>query len=116
MSIDEQTELRGKTPVGAGAGQRVALSLRNVSKRYGPVQANNEISIDVYAGEIHAVLGENGSGKSTLLGMASGTVVPDNGVIEIDGRPLTSSSAKLAMQLGLGMAYQTMTEVIGLTA
>jgi ribose transport system ATP-binding protein len=115
VSVEEQTELRGKEPVDAGAGQRVGLSLRNVSKRYGPVQANSDVSIDVYAGEIHAVLGENGSGKSTLLGIASGTVVPDNGVIEIDGRPLTSSSAKLAMQLGLGMAYQTMTEVIGLT-
>jgi ribose transport system ATP-binding protein len=113
VSIDEQTELRASP--GDAAGQRVALSLRNISKRYGPVQANSDISIDVLAGEIHAVLGENGSGKSTLLGVASGTVVPDDGVVEIDGAPLTSASAKLAMKLGIGMAYQTMTEVIGLT-
>ena len=86
-----------------------------ISKRYGPVQANNDVSLEVYAGEIHAVVGENGSGKSTLLGIATGTVAADSGVVEIDGRPLTTASAKAAMALGLGMAYQTMTEVIGLT-
>ena len=96
-------------------GPAVALSLRGISKRYGPVQANDDVSIDVYAGEIHAVVGENGSGKSTLLGIASGTVVPDSGVVKIAGQALTSASAKMAMELGLGMAYQTMTEVIGLT-
>jgi ABC-type sugar transport system ATPase subunit len=96
-------------------GAAPVLSLREVSKRYGPVQANDNVSLDVYAGEIHAVVGENGSGKSTLLGIAAGTVAADSGVVEIDGRPLTSASAKLAMELGVGMAYQTMTEVIGLT-
>jgi ABC-type sugar transport system ATPase subunit len=93
----------------------IVLSVREVSKRYGPVKANDNISIDFRAGQIHALLGENGSGKSTLLGIASGIVVPDSGVIEIDGQPLTSASPKIAMQLGLGMAYQTMTEVAGLT-
>jgi ribose transport system ATP-binding protein len=91
------------------------LSLRGVSKRYGPVKANDDISIEFRAGEIHALLGENGSGKSTLLGIASGTVVPDSGVVEIDGQPFTSASPKNAMELGLGMAYQTMSEVAGLT-
>ena len=98
-----------------GSGALTVLSLRGISKRYGPVQANDDVSIDVLAGEIHAVLGENGSGKSTLLGIASGTVVPDEGVVEIAGEQLTTASAKVAMELGLGMAYQTMTEVIGLT-
>ncbi|HEY7628610.1 MAG TPA: sugar ABC transporter ATP-binding protein [Ilumatobacteraceae bacterium] len=91
------------------------LSVRGVSKRYGPVKANDDISIEFRAGEIHALLGENGSGKSTLLGIASGTVVPDAGEVEIAGRPLTSASPKAAMDLGLGMAYQTMSEVAGLT-
>jgi len=99
----------------AGDAPSAALSLLGISKRYGPVQANDDVSIEVYAGEIHAVVGENGSGKSTLLGIASGTVVPDSGAVEIAGRPLTSASAKMAMELGLGMAYQTMTEVIGLS-
>jgi ribose transport system ATP-binding protein len=103
------------SPANQGSGAPTVLSLRGISKRYGPVQANKDVSIDVHAGEIHAVLGENGSGKSTLLGIASGTVVPDEGIVEIAGQLLTSASAAVAMQLGLGMAYQTMTEVIGLS-
>jgi ribose transport system ATP-binding protein len=114
-STPDATKESRTVPPDADAPPPFALSLRGISKRYGPVQANDGISIDVYAGEIHAVLGENGSGKSTLLGIASGTVVPDEGVIEIAGRPLTSASPKEAMRLGVGMAYQTMTEVIGLT-
>jgi ABC-type sugar transport system ATPase subunit len=93
----------------------VALSLRGISKRYGPVQANRDITVEFRAGEIHAVLGENGSGKSTLLGVASGTVNPDEGEIEIGGRLLPSASAKEARALGLAMAYQTRSEVAGLT-
>jgi ribose transport system ATP-binding protein len=111
VSVGEETRVAREAPTGVS----IVLSLQNISKRFGPVQANSDISIEVYAGEIHAVLGENGSGKSTLLGIASGTVVPDAGVIEIDGQPLTTASASAAMQLGVGMAYQTMTEVIGLT-
>ena len=93
----------------------VVLSVRGISKRYGPVKANDNITIDFRAGEIHALLGENGSGKSTVLGIAGGSVQPDEGEVEIDGHRLTSASPKEAMRLGLGMAYQTMTEVAGLT-
>jgi ribose transport system ATP-binding protein len=111
MSVGEETRVASAATTRAP----VVLSLQSISKRFGPVQANNDVSIEVYAGEIHAVLGENGSGKSTLLGIASGTVVPDAGVVEIAGQQLTTASASAAMQLGVGMAYQTMTEVIGLT-
>jgi ribose transport system ATP-binding protein len=111
MAVEEMPRVSSEETVAAGP----VLSLREISKRYGPVQANDNISLDVYAGEIHAVVGENGSGKSTLLGVAAGTVAADSGVVEIDGQPLTSASAKMAMELGVGMAYQTMTEVIGLT-
>jgi ribose transport system ATP-binding protein len=112
MALDQMRQASSdEAPVGVAP----VLSLREISKRYGPVLANDNVSLDVYAGEIHAVVGENGSGKSTLLGIASGTVAADSGVVEIDGRRLTTASAKAAMALGLGMAYQTMTEVIGLT-
>jgi ribose transport system ATP-binding protein len=111
MSVGEETRVAPN----ASTRPPVVLSLQSISKRFGPVQANNDVSIEVSAGEIHAVLGENGSGKSTLLGVASGTVVPDSGVVEIAGQELTTASASAAMQLGIGMAYQSMTEVIGLT-
>ena len=88
------------------------LSLRNISKRYGAVQAVHEVSVDCHAGEIHALVGENGSGKSTLLGVASGFVAPDEGSVEIGGRPLATASVGDAIRLGLGMAYQTYSLVL----
>ena len=87
------------------------LSLRGLSKRFGVVQALKDVSLECRPGEIHAVVGENGSGKSTLLGIASGVLVPDTGVVEIAGRRLESSSPREAKRLGLGMAYQTRSEV-----
>jgi ribose transport system ATP-binding protein len=92
------------------------LSLRNISKRFGPVQANDDITIEFRAGEIHALLGENGSGKSTLLSIASGSQTPDSGTVEIGGEELPSANPRTAMLLGLGMAYQHLTSVVGLTA
>jgi ribose transport system ATP-binding protein len=89
----------------------VVLSLRGVSKRFGAVQAVREVSVDCRAGEIHALVGENGSGKSTLLGIASGFLAPDEGSVAIGGRPLATASVSQAMRLGLGMAYQTYSQV-----
>jgi ribose transport system ATP-binding protein len=101
-------------PTGDGVASPV-LSLHGISKRFGPVQANHDITVDVLAGEIHALLGENGSGKSTLLSIASGSLAPDTGTVEIAGERLPSASARTAMRLGLGMAYQHLTAVAGLT-
>jgi ribose transport system ATP-binding protein len=99
----------------AVAPDTVVLRLSGISKRFGPVQANDDISIEFRAGEIHALLGENGSGKSTVLSIASGSQTPDAGTVEIAGQPLSTPSPRAAMQLGLGMAYQHLTAVAGLT-
>ena len=93
----------------------VVLSLRGVSKRFGAVQAVREVSVDCRAGEIHALVGENGSGKSTLLGIASGFLAPDEGSVEIGGRPLATASVAEAIRLGLGMAYQTYSQVLAMS-
>jgi ribose transport system ATP-binding protein len=93
----------------------VVLSLRGVSKAFGVVQALRDVSFDCRAGEIHALVGENGSGKSTLLGIASGFVHPDEGTIEIGGRRRRRGSPAEARRLGLGMAYQTYSHVLGLS-
>src|SRR5947207_8873643 len=103
------------TSTNPGPEAPVVLSLHGVSKRFGTVQALREASVECRAGEIHAVVGENGSGKSTLLGIASGVLAPDQGTVEIAGRPLTSASAAEAQRLGLGMAYQTFSEVLDLS-
>jgi ribose transport system ATP-binding protein len=93
----------------------VVLSLRAVSKSYGAVRAVREVSVDCRAGEIHALVGENGSGKSTLLGIASGFLAPDEGSVEIGDRPLVKASVAAAIRLGLGMAYQTYSQVLDLS-
>jgi ribose transport system ATP-binding protein len=91
------------------------LALRGVSKRFGTVQALDDVSLGCRPGEIHAVLGENGSGKSTLLGIASGFLVPDEGLVEIAGQRLHTGNAAEALELGLGMAYQVYAQVLDLS-
>ena len=71
-----------------------AVSVRNVTKRFGPVLANDKVCLDIYRGEILALLGENGSGKTTLMNMLSGIYYPDEGEIYINGKPETSYTFK----------------------
>jgi ribose transport system ATP-binding protein len=91
------------------------LSVRGLSKAFGAVQALRDVSVDCRAGEIHALVGENGSGKSTLLGIASGFLAPDEGTVQIDGRRLAHHSPAAARRLGLGIAYQDYSHVLGLS-
>ena len=86
--------------------KQLAVRLKGVSKSFGPVQANNKVSLDIYRGEILALLGENGSGKTTLMNMLSGIYFPDAGEIEIDGRPVVIGSPKDAFDYGIGMIHQ----------
>jgi ribose transport system ATP-binding protein len=94
-----------------GPESPVVLSLRDVSKSFGAVQALRDVSVDCRAGEIHALVGENGSGKSTLLGVASGFLAADRGTVEIGGKELRRATPAEARSLGLGIAYQTYSHV-----
>lgn len=82
------------------------LTLSQVSKRYGSVQANKEIDLSVRAGSIHAVLGENGAGKSTLMKLIYGVEEPDTGEILWNGSPVNLSRPSDAQKLGIGMVFQ----------
>ncbi len=82
------------------------LRLAGVSKHFGPVQANHDITLEVAAGEIHCLLGENGAGKSTLMNILYGLVRPDAGEILLDGQPVTIQSPHRAIALGIGMVHQ----------
>ena len=82
------------------------LALRAISKRYPGVVANDGISLEVAAGEIHAILGENGAGKSTLVKIIAGAVAPDSGTMEFDGRPVAGADPAAARALGVAMVYQ----------
>ena len=82
------------------------LSLKGITKRFGRVTANSGIDLDVYPGQVHAILGENGAGKSTLMSVLSGRYRPDEGEILLRGRPVSFSSPARALEMGIGMVYQ----------
>jgi ABC-type uncharacterized transport system ATPase subunit len=82
------------------------LELRNVTKSYPSVVANDHVSLSVMPGEIHAVLGENGAGKSTLMKIIYGVTKADAGEIYWNGDPVTVSNPAEARRLGIGMVFQ----------
>ncbi len=82
------------------------LELSGISKQYPAVKANDQVSLKVEAGRIHAVLGENGAGKSTLMKIIYGAVQPDAGLMVWNGRPVQIKSPAQARQLGISMVYQ----------
>jgi simple sugar transport system ATP-binding protein len=92
------------------------IELRNITKSFGSVQANNGVCLDVERGEILALLGENGSGKSTLVNMLSGIYSPDSGSISIDGTPQVFASPNDAILAGIGMVHQHFKLVSVMTA
>ena len=83
-----------------------AVSMRNITKTFGSIVANDDVSLDIYKGEILSLLGENGSGKTTLMNMLSGIYFPDAGQILIDGQPVTIASPREAFEYGIGMIHQ----------
>jgi len=83
---------------------RIALS--GIVKRYGAMLANDDVTLSVAPGEIHALLGENGAGKSTLMKIVYGVVKPDAGEIAWEGVPVTIADPNAARALGIGMVFQ----------
>jgi general nucleoside transport system ATP-binding protein len=83
-----------------------AFAMRKIVKRFPGVVANNDVDLTIEAGEIHALLGENGAGKSTLMQILYGFHAMDSGSILIDGEPVTITTPKDAIALGIGMVHQ----------
>ena len=86
--------------------KNAAVQMRNITKTFGSVVANDRVWLDIYKGEILALLGENGSGKTTLMNMLSGIYAPDSGEIYINGREASIRSPKDAFSYGIGMIHQ----------
>src|SRR5207248_4522463 len=84
----------------------VVLEMRGIRKEFPGVVANDDVTFDVRRGEVHALLGENGAGKSTLMNILYGLYRPDSGEILLQGKRVSFSSARDAIQAGIGMVHQ----------
>ena len=94
------------TAVGRQQIAAPAIELRGISKAFGPVQANKDISIKVMRGTIHGIIGENGAGKSTLMSILYGFYKADSGEILIGGQPTQIPDSQAAIKAGIGMVFQ----------
>jgi ribose transport system ATP-binding protein len=82
------------------------LGLRNITKTYPGVVALHDVSLEIRRGEVHALVGENGAGKSTLIKTCSGAVMPDSGIITVNGKEFKSMSPRLSLENGIAVIYQ----------
>ena len=84
----------------------IVLEMRGITKEFPGIVANDGVSFELARGEVHALLGENGAGKSTLMNILYGLYKADAGEIVLRGKPVTFTSAKDAIEAGIGMVHQ----------
>ncbi|MFC5427837.1 ABC transporter ATP-binding protein [Paraburkholderia denitrificans] len=97
---------RQATGTASGSDTVPRLALAGITKQYPAVLANDDVTLSVVPGEIHALLGENGAGKSTLMKIVYGAVRPDAGEIRWEGQPVDIANPAAARKLGIGMVFQ----------
>ncbi len=94
----------GRAPRAVGAAP--VLAVDRIAKRFGAVEALREVSFEVQAGEVVALLGDNGAGKSTLVKIIAGNIMPDSGRLLFEGRPVEIDGPAAAKALGIETVYQ----------
>jgi len=104
--VTEQKPLNKRTARDRYTHLPPVVRLEGISKSFGRVRANHDITLDIRPGMIKALLGENGAGKSTLMSILSGRFPQDSGTIYIDGAPVRFTSPADALTAGIGMVYQ----------
>jgi ABC-type sugar transport system ATPase subunit len=84
----------------------IILSVKNITKKYPGVVAIDNVCMDFFQGEIHAIMGENGAGKSTLIKIIAGAEIPDNGIIEVNGQIFEKMRTRISRDMGIAIIYQ----------
>ena len=88
------------------SGPNPLIETNGLVKKFGSFTALNGVSLNVYPGEVHALLGDNGAGKSTLIKILSGVFLPTDGQIHVEGQPVSFASPRNATDAGIGTVYQ----------
>lgn len=91
------------------------VSITQVTKRFGPTLAVDQVSVDISAGRVHALMGENGAGKSTLMKILAGVHRPDEGEVRINGRPVVFTNPRQALAAGISTVFQELSLLPNLT-
>ena len=96
--------------------KKTLIDIQSVTKTFGKVIANKDVSLKFNSGEVHSILGENGAGKSTLMNMLSGIYTPDSGSVFVKGKKVRFNLPKDSIDMGIGMIHQHFKLVDILTA
>ena len=110
IAVEHPADLGGSMGATAGA-LAPAVELIGITKAFPGVVANKDITLSLYKGEVHCLLGENGAGKSTLMNILSGMYQPDEGTIRVGAKRSVIDTPKTAIELGIGMVYQHSTMI-----
>ena len=86
--------------------ENMILEARHISKYFGSLTANDDVSLSVRRGTVHAIIGENGAGKSTLMNVISGIYKPNRGEIYVEGKQVVFRNPNDATKCGIGMVHQ----------
>lgn len=109
MNLEVHSTLTGRDPDSACASPAAPyVRCRGISKSYGHVQALKNLDVDIFEGEILAIVGDNGAGKSTLVKILSGVIRPDRGTIQIGAAVVRIGTASRARELGIATVFQTL--------